>query len=66
VDGQLLPVLNRPFLHSARITFVHPANGKPVTVRAPLDAPLRQYLDSLTAATGAGASLIGVSIREFL
>lgn len=66
VDGQLLPVLNRPFLHSARITFVHPANGRPITVRAPLDAALRQYLDSLDAATGAGPSLIGVSIREFL
>ncbi len=66
VDGQLLPALNRPFLHSARITFVHPVNGRPVTVRAPLDAKLREYLDSLATATGAGPSLIGVSIREFL
>jgi 23S rRNA pseudouridine1911/1915/1917 synthase len=65
VDRKLLPALNRPFLHSALITFVHPATGKPVTVRAPLDHLLRQYLDSL-AATSAGASSIGVSIREFL
>jgi 23S rRNA pseudouridine1911/1915/1917 synthase len=66
VDGKLLPVLNRPFLHSARITFAHPSNAKPVTVRAPLDAPLRQYLDSLAAAIGAGPSLIDAALREFL
>ncbi len=66
VDGQLLPVLNRPFLHSARITFAHPADARPVTVRAPLDAPLHQYLDSLAAATSAAPSLIDAALREFL
>jgi 23S rRNA pseudouridine1911/1915/1917 synthase len=66
VDGKPLPVLNRPFLHSARITFIHPSAAKPVTVRAPLDPQLRQYLDSLAGGGGANRSLIDASLREFL
>jgi 23S rRNA pseudouridine1911/1915/1917 synthase len=66
VNGQALPVLNRPFLHSARITFAHPANAKRVTVRAPLDPALRKYLDNLAAATVTASSLIDAALREFL
>ncbi len=66
INEQVLPDLKRPFLHSARITFAHPANAKPVTVRAPLDPPLRKYLDTIAAATGAAPSLIDAALREFL
>jgi 23S rRNA pseudouridine1911/1915/1917 synthase len=66
IEGRALPALNRPFLHSARITFAHPATGKPVTVRAPLDPALRQYLDTLASISGAGPSFIDAALREFL
>jgi 23S rRNA pseudouridine1911/1915/1917 synthase len=66
VNRELLPALDRPFLHSARITFAHPADAKSVTVRAPLDHTLRRYLDSLATATGTPSSLIDAALREFL
>jgi 23S rRNA pseudouridine1911/1915/1917 synthase len=66
VDGKPLPALNRPFLHSARITFIHPTTAQPITVRAPLDPQLRQFLDGLAGAGGATRSLIDASLREFL
>ena len=66
VDGRPLPALNRPFLHSARITFVHPISGKPVTVRAPLDPALKQFLNLLAPAGSASRSLIDAALREFL
>ncbi len=66
MDGRPLPALNRPFLHSARITFAHPADARPVTVRAPLDPQLRQYLANLAVASGVDPSLIDAALREFL
>ena len=47
VDGQLLPELDRNFLHAARLAFVHPSTGKAIEVRAPLPAELAAYLKTL-------------------
>jgi 23S rRNA pseudouridine1911/1915/1917 synthase len=47
-----LPLLQRNFLHAARIGFSHPASGAWVEVRAPLPEDLRVYFEQITAATG--------------
>ena len=36
--------LERPFLHAARLTFAHPADGRPVSFEAPLAADLAEVL----------------------
>jgi 23S rRNA pseudouridine1911/1915/1917 synthase len=41
--------LKRPFLHSARLAFSHPADGRPVSFEAPLDDELLEVLRSLGA-----------------
>ncbi len=53
--GVALPPLGRNFLHAARICFLHPRTGAPVEVRAALPQELREYLDRLVAALGAGS-----------
>jgi len=47
-----LPLLERNFLHAARIGFSHPSSGAWVEVRAPLPRDLRVYFEQ------AGASLV--------
>lgn len=49
-----IPALGRQFLHSATLGFPHPRTGAWIEARAPLAPDLRDYLDRLTAATGAG------------
>lgn len=39
--------LDRMFLHASRLGFDHPADGRPMTVEAPLDDNLRNVLKSL-------------------
>ena len=43
----LLPTLNRNFLHAARIRFPHPRTGEVVEVRAPLPSELEEFLARL-------------------
>lgn len=38
-------VLNRVFLHAAKISFIHPTNGKQVTFESPLPNELQELLD---------------------
>jgi len=41
--------LERPFLHAARLTFTHPADGRRLTVESPLPDDLQAVLDALRA-----------------
>jgi 23S rRNA pseudouridine1911/1915/1917 synthase len=66
VAGELLPELDRNFLHAARLGFIHPTTGKEVEVRAPLPPELAVYLKTLGNAAGVDANLIDASLKEFL
>ncbi len=47
-----LPLLERNFLHAARIGFSHPVTGAWVEVRAPLPADLRVYFEQIANSSG--------------
>ena len=64
--GRKLPVLGRPFLHSARIGFLHPTKGEKVAFRAPVGNELREYLMTLAAATGCDRAVIDAALRDYL
>ena len=40
--------LNRPFLHAAALSFLHPTTGKPLNFESPLPPALQAYLDKLS------------------
>jgi 23S rRNA pseudouridine1911/1915/1917 synthase len=44
--------LERPFLHAARLSFVHPVEGHRLEFTSPLPADLQDVLDALRAAAG--------------
>jgi 23S rRNA pseudouridine1911/1915/1917 synthase len=46
--------LTHPALHAARLTFVHPGSGQPMTFEAPLPPDLQAVLARLRAGSGAG------------
>jgi len=64
--GVLLPPLGRVFLHAARLGFAAPQSGRPIEVRAPLDAGLRTYLGELAAAVEAPPRQVDAALREYL
>ena len=66
VAGELLPELDRNFLHAARLAFVHPRTGKRIEARAPLPAELVNYLSTLGRASEADPAQIDAALREFL
>jgi len=39
--------LTRPFLHAARLSFAHPADGRPMTFEAPLAPDLQSVITAL-------------------
>jgi 23S rRNA pseudouridine1911/1915/1917 synthase len=41
--------LERPFLHSAKLSFTHPTDGSRVTIESPLPADLQSVLDDIVA-----------------
>jgi len=59
-----LPVLDRQFLHAARLSFIHPRTEKQIRVTAPLAPELKIYLERLAAA--AGTRKIDASLAAFL
>jgi 23S rRNA pseudouridine1911/1915/1917 synthase len=63
---ELLPPLERNFLHSARLGFVHPKTGKAIDARAPLPPELASYLAALGRATQTSARSIDAALEEFL
>jgi 23S rRNA pseudouridine1911/1915/1917 synthase len=66
VQGKKLSKLERPFLHAARIGFMHPTSGKRVTFRAPLDPGLRTYLAEIAAAAGTAQASIDDALKAYL
>lgn len=66
IGRELLPPLERNFLHSARIAFEHPLLGKRMEFRAPLPAQLFTYLHELGRAVKTSASVIDAAVKEFL
>jgi 23S rRNA pseudouridine1911/1915/1917 synthase len=61
-----LPLLERNFLHAARIGFSHPSNGAWVEVRAPLPRDLRVYFDQLGATLGWRAAEIEAALAPYV
>ena len=64
--GEWLPLLERNFLHSARLGLVHPRSGRSIEVRAPLPAELRSYLHALGRTKQISSASIDAALREFL
>jgi 23S rRNA pseudouridine1911/1915/1917 synthase len=61
-----LPLLERNFLHAARIGFAHPSSGQWVEVRAPLPRDLRVYFDQMAASLGWGAAEIEAALAPYV
>ncbi len=66
IGSELLPPLERNFLHAARVAFAHPRTGERIDVRAPLSPELVSYLTSLARAVKADPASIDAALREFL
>jgi 23S rRNA pseudouridine1911/1915/1917 synthase len=64
--NELMPVLERNFLHAARIAFTHPRSGKRIECGAPLPRELVGYVRDLGRATGVAANAIDAALRGFL
>ncbi len=61
-----LPLLERNFLHAARIGFSHPSSGEWVEVRAPLPKELRVYFDQLGASLGWRVAEIEAALAPYV
>lgn len=61
-----LPLLERNFLHAARIGFAHPSSGAWVEVRAPLPRALRVYFDQLLSSLGLRAAEIEAALAPYV
>src|SRR6202162_1014317 len=61
-----LPLLERNFLHAARIGFSHPSSGVWVEVRAPLPRDLRVYFDQVGASLGWRAAEIEAALAPYV
>ena len=61
-----LPLLERNYLHAARIGFSHPSSGAWVEVRAPLPRDLRVYFDQLGASLGWRAAEIEAALAPYV
>lgn len=66
VAAQPLPVLDRNFLHAARLAFTHPMTGKQIAIRAPLPPELVAYARALAQAANGNPGIIDASLKEFL
>ena len=60
-----LPLLERNFLHAARIGFAHPTTGAWIEVRAPLPKDLRVYFDEIGASQGLRAAEIEAALAPY-
>ncbi len=65
-SSELLPPLDRNFLHAARLAFTHPRTGKQIETRVPLPPALADYLAALGRASKADPAVIDAALREFL
>src|ERR1700723_3520738 len=65
IGRELLPPLERNFLHSARIAFTHPRSGKRMEFRAPLPKQLVDYLHRLGSAVKTNVSALDAALKEY-
>jgi 23S rRNA pseudouridine1911/1915/1917 synthase len=65
-DSRNLSLLERNFLHAARIGFMHPSSGAWVEVRAPLPRDLRVYFDQMAASLGWRAAEIEAALAPYV
>jgi 23S rRNA pseudouridine1911/1915/1917 synthase len=61
-----LPLLERNFLHAARIGFSHPSTGAWVEVRAPLPKDLRVYFEQVGASLGWRAAQMEAALAPYI
>ena len=61
-----LPLLERNFLHAARIGFSHPSTGTWVEVRAPLPRDLRVYFEQIAASLGRQDAEIDAPLAPYM
>jgi 23S rRNA pseudouridine1911/1915/1917 synthase len=61
-----LPLLERNFLHAARIGFSHPSTSAWVEVRAPLPKDLRVYFEQLGASLGWRAAQVESALGPYV
>ena len=61
-----LPLLERNFLHAARIGFSHPSSGAWVEVRAPLPNDLRVYFEQFAASLGRRDAEIEAALAPYI
>lgn len=66
VGSELMPALERNFLHAARIAFTHPRSGKRIECRAPLARELADYVQGIGRAASAEPGTIDAALRWFL
>jgi 23S rRNA pseudouridine1911/1915/1917 synthase len=61
-----LPLLDRNFLHAARLGFPHPSSGTWVEVRAPLPRDLRLYFEQIADSLGRRDAEIDAALTPYL
>ena len=61
-----LPLLERNFLHAARIGFSHPSSGAWIEVRAPLPRDLRVYFEQFAASLGRRDAEIEAALAPYV
>jgi len=66
VGNERMPVLERNFLHAARIAFMHPRSGKRIECRAPLPSELVLFVQGLGRAASVEVNAIDAALRGFL
>lgn len=66
VGSAMLPVLERNFLHSAKIAFAQPRTGKTIQLSAPMSGELHNYLQKLAKAAGDDPARIDAALAGFL
>ena len=66
IGTELLPELDRNFLHAARLAFDHPATAEHFEIQAPLPPELLAYARALAQAAQANGDIIDASLKEFL
>jgi 23S rRNA pseudouridine1911/1915/1917 synthase len=66
IGQELLPALDRNFLHAAKLGFAQPRTGQWIEVRAPLPASLRAFLAAAVAAAKLDPVRIDAALSAYL
>jgi 23S rRNA pseudouridine1911/1915/1917 synthase len=66
VGKDLLPALERNFLHSARIAFAHPRTGNRMEFRAPLPVELVTYIHTLARTLKLNSATLDAALKDLV